>query len=113
MIFSENIEDWLGVGDQADFFKISLDYADNAPTRLAIELDEQTAQARKDGILQFTCRDERGRSITLYEAAPGELNTKKAIAGSEIYIGVMLKKPEESMDYSFKVSNAISGSIES
>ncbi len=105
-----------GGGNQADFFKISLNYADNAPTRLSIELDEQTAQAWKDGILQFTCRDERGRSITLCEVAPGELNTKKAISDSEIYIGVMLKKPEESVDYSFKVSNAVSplsGSIES
>ena len=110
---SENIEAWLGVGDQADFFKISLDYADSAPSRLAIELDEQTAQARKDGILQFVCRDERGRSIALYEVAPGELNTKKAVSGSEIYIGVMLKKPEESIDYSFKVENSpLAGSID-
>jgi hypothetical protein len=110
---SENIEAWLGVGDQADFFKISLDYADSAPSRLAIELDEKTAQAWQDGSLQFICRDERGRSVALYEVAPGELNTKKAVSGSEIYIGVMLKKPEESIDYSFKVENAtLAGSID-
>ena len=101
------VSDWLGVGDKTDFFKISLDQSDTANTRLSIELDEDTLQAVKDGILQFTCCDERGRSLALYEASPGFLNTKKVVYGSEVYIGVTLKKPEESVSYSFDTSLAV------
>ncbi len=103
---AENIDNWLGVGDQADFFKIPLDFSNGDPAYLSIELDAKTTQALNDGILQFTCCDERGRSIALYEATPGELNTRKAVSGSEIYIGVKLKKQEESVDYSFNTSLA-------
>ena len=101
------IDAWLGIGDKADFFKISLDPENTAPSYLSIDLDDVTAQAVKEGILQFTCRDEKGRTLALYEVMPGQLNTKKAVSGSEIYIGVTLKKKTESIEYSFDTALAI------
>ncbi len=99
-----NIEDWLGIGDTADYFKISLDPESDTSSYLAINLDEATAQAVEDGILKFTCYTETGRSLALTELEPGQLAVKKAISGSEIYIGVSLKKSVEEVDYAFDTS---------
>ena len=103
----ETIDAWLGTGDKADYYKITLEQENSDSSILSIDLDDLTAQAVKDGILQFSCLDERGRIMALYETADGHLNTKKAVAGSEAYIGVTLKKQTESIEYSFSTALAV------
>lgn len=106
--FDQNIENWLGVGDEADFFKFALDPETVQQSALTLTFDEKTAQAVRDGILKISCLDEWGHDLVVKELASGEWDVDISLANTEVYVGILRNEPVKDFDYSFKAGLAAS-----
>lgn len=92
---------WLGCGDAEDFFKVEL--AESG--KLVLQLDNTTANAVEEGILEFTCLNEKGKKLALTSLSDGELTLIDDTESAIVYIGVELQKTDnKDVDYSFKLS---------
>ena len=105
--FNTSIENWVGTGDKADFFKFSLDPESQQAFSCVLTVDAQTAQAVKDGLLEINCFDRFGQSLELEALPEGIWKIETSTVSGEIYVGILSDSAVEDMDYSFKVSNVI------
>ena len=105
--FNTSIENWVGTGDKADFFKFSLDPESQQAFSCVLTVDAQTAQAVKDGLLEINCCDRFGQSLELEALPEGIWKIETSTVSGEIYVGILSDSAVEDMDYSFKVSNVI------
>ncbi len=105
--FDTNIENWLGVGDSADFFKLSLlpDKGMNSSVLLSVGMS--TTQAIKDGYLTINVYNQFGQELEIDALSVGVWNIKTNLVDEEIYIGIQRDSAVETMDYSFTLSNAV------
>ena len=105
--FDTNVENWLGAGDRADFFKFTLSPENALTSSLVLTIDEKTALAVKDGLLQISSCDQRGETLTTETLTAEKLRIETLSGSTEIYIGISCDPSVEDLDYSFKLANAV------
>jgi Ca2+-binding RTX toxin-like protein len=105
--FNSNIENWLGTGDKADFYKFTLAPESQQASTLILTVDAKTAQAVKDGLLEINCTDRFGQELELKALSESAWEIDPGIVSGDIYVGIQRDSTVEDMNYSFKVSNVI------
>ena len=104
--FDTSIKNWLGTGDETDFFKFSL--APEMSSTLLLTFDIKTAEAIENGLLEVVCCDKWGETLTIDVLPAGQWSIETLLAGTEMYIGFTCDRSIRDFDYSFKVSESIS-----
>ena len=104
--FDTSIKNWLGTGDEADFFKFSL--TPEMSSTLLLTFDVKTAEAVENGLLEVICCDKWGETLTIDVLSAGQWSIETLLAGTEMYIGFTCDRSIRDFDYSFKVSETIS-----
>ncbi|MBQ9087552.1 MAG: AIDA repeat-containing protein [Lentisphaeria bacterium] len=101
--FADEIKDWVGYGDTADFIKFEVD----DPGQLSIELDDETAAAVNAKTLKLSCVDAKGKTVALGALTGTEVTSKKGLASGVYYIGVSCTKPKKTdVSYGFSLGIA-------
>ncbi len=106
--FDTTIENWVGSGDSADFFKFTLPAENPQTVSLILTVDAQTAQAVKDGSLQINCCDRFGEKLEMVALSDGKWHIETDRIDQDIYIGIQCASPVEDLPYSFMVSKTVS-----
>ena len=104
--FNVDITNWLGTGDYTDCFKFSLDPEKVQKHDLLLTVDEKTAQSVEEGLLEISCFDDWGQTLTIDQVNSGSWRIKTDLVNSNVYVSISCSSVKES-DYSFKVSWAI------
>ena len=100
------VENWLGTGDCADYFKFSLDPEIVQNYAVLLTVDEMTAKRIEEGDLEISCRDERGQELAIHKLGAGSWRIETGLADSNMYVAVSSSSAKDA-DYSFKVSTEI------
>jgi hypothetical protein len=106
--FNTTIKNWLGTGDDADFFKFSSGPDSELPSVLLLTFDGATAQAIENGLLEVVCHDQWGQTLTVDVLSAEQWSIETFSSGTEVYIGFTCDGSVREMNYSFKVSESIS-----
>ena len=90
---------WVGFGDTADFYKFEV--ADAG--KISIVLDDDTSAALTGKQIKFSCLDAKGKNVSLAAFKGGTLDSSKALAAGEYYLGITCANTQK-YDTSYNVS---------
>ena len=90
---------WVGFGDSADFYKFEVTEAG----KLSLTFDEDTEAALKAKQIKLSCLDSKGKNVSLATFKGGTLDSSKALAAGEYYLGITCANVQK-YDTSYNVS---------
>ena len=96
------LEGWVGFGDTADFYKFEVAEAG----KLSIVLDDTTSAALSAKQVKFSCLDSKGKNVALAAFKGDTLDSSKALAAGEYYIGISCANAQK-FNTSYNVSLGI------
>ena len=105
--FNVDIKNWLGTGDYTDCFKFAFDPEELQKHDLLLTVDEKTAQSVEEGLLEISCFDDWGQTLTIDQVNSGSWRIKTDLVNRNVYVSISCSGSVKEADYSFKVSWAI------